>query len=146
MREVRPVGMKIRVWWLNRVFLYWIPVIFVYDLLSTLARHGISAAVTNIVIAMLITIFFEQYLFGYKIDLSETTIKYTEGFLSRKNISIEREDVASAYFLETPILIKMKSIRLAITTHEDKRYVVSLAAFKPSDIKRLVDWLPAKKI
>lgn len=136
--------MKIRVWWLNRALLYWIPAIFIYYSIATALRQDVGSAMTNATIAALIVLFFEHFLFSYKIDLTATTLLYSEGLLFRKKSAIEHNDIESASFLQTPILAKLQSARLALTIRGGDYFVVSLAAFRPADIAKIIDWLPVK--
>jgi hypothetical protein len=135
---------RIKSWWFNRVLLYWIPVIFVYDLIPTMSRYGIGPALTNLVIAALIVVFFEHFLFSYEVKLTASNLEYSEGLLARKNVVIRRDDIRAASFLMTPVFTKVQSARLVVTTRDGADFVLSLASFRPSDVRKIIGWLPAK--
>lgn len=136
----------IRTWWLNRAVSYLIPALFLYYAAATAFRGDFSSAAVNFLIAASIFMFAEHFWFSYKVDLSQAELIYREGLFASAPIVIERERIKSAYFLQLSGLSKVKSKRLLIEAEDLGTQILSLASFKPKDVKAIVDWIPSGKM
>lgn len=137
-------SIKIRVWWLNRAVVYLIPLIFVFLLIVEIARHEYGGIFKGVFIITLILIFFEHVALSFKVDLFPGQLNYAQGlFPFKKQMSIDINSIASVSFLPLPIF-GMQSARLAVSTHGGDIFVLSLAAFRPQDIKKILNWLPVE--
>lgn len=134
---------KFSAWWVGRVLLYWIPVIFIYYSLASICSDNYSSFVTNLVLAISIIMLLEHYVFGYQVNINNKIITYTEGlFLFKKVISFSKLDVKSATYLSIAGgLPKLRSDRLLVELNDNRHVTLSLASFRPRDSKFISNWL-----
>lgn len=139
-----PQCTKVRTWWVNRALLYWIPGVAAC-LVTEEMLSGNYGGVTNALgFIVVFTLFIEQIAFGYKVDMLPGELHYSQGLFLRRRIALSRDDIQHAEFLPLTGLSDARSARLAVTKRDGEEVVLSLAAFRPADVAKIVDWLPVK--
>lgn len=133
---------KIKTWWLNRLLLAWIPLLFLcYSAISVYVAN-FHSAIVNFAIAVVIFLIFEQFLFSYKVALSSEKLLYSYGFLWRRSVEIDARDIRSFEFLPVIGLPKLQSARVLVQAGNE-RFMLSLASFRAADVRRVAAWLSA---
>lgn len=136
---------KIRTWWPNRAVTYVVPALFVYYAVANALDGDLRSATTNILLAICVLIFCEHLLFGYKIDLDEHYLTYRRGLFGAPQRMIARTQVKSVQFAPLIGTSDVRSKRLVVELEDASLHVLSLASFRPQDVKAIVDWMPSAR-
>jgi hypothetical protein len=131
--------------WKNRATIYWVPALMIGLVLPDFAWFLDSfnpiEGIKFLFLASILVFFFEYRLFGFRIELSDTSILYRErGFPTFSTREFFKKDIKSY----TPVYFdKAKRVRSAYIelNVSGKQVFINVASFKPRDVKMLEEWL-----
>lgn len=136
----------IQTWWVNRASIYWVPLLIISLGVNNILKNvHLTDAYELIAFGFVIILAFEYRIFGFRIVLSETLLIYRDrGFPWRREIVLSRENILRTRDVYFDKGKKFRSAHVAVFVLEGNSETVkyiTVASFRPRDIKRIVEWL-----
>ena len=139
---------------LNRVAIYWVPLIFLFfalDSFGLLSSTSVSSeeGIASGLLAILFVLGCELFLFGLRVDFNADELIYrSRGFPFPKTKTIPRSQIGRARY-ETHIRSDQKPWRFVEVFYSEldgeQMIRINLVGFAMRDAEKLLQWLPNLK-
>lgn len=140
-----PGTLVISTWTLNRLGVYWIPVLWLWFGVRDFLKRGdgLDLSVT-LCLATVLVLSCEYWLFGYRVRLSRDHIFYRHrGSPWAKEVSIDRRLISRVEHVYFSRKKGLRSARLRIHVSNRRESIdLFIGSFRPRDIRSLLEWLP----
>lgn len=140
------MSLDIKTWWVNRAaaYLFAGPVVFFVFGCRDLLVGNPKDALISFLVALVIGIFYEIYLLGFRVKIAGDVLKYWRyPSLFTRPVEILRDtvmDVEHTYFGSARRL-RSATIILYFSDASRSQLVMHLASFSSKNIYRLLNWL-----